>query len=88
MKKILLTGATAALLVTTQLALAAPSRMPICLPTRNIASTSPAPDGTAITFRMTGWFGMAQRSSGALPGPEMERLCLVDRQPDGDGVRE
>lgn len=53
MRKVFLMGATAALLVTTQTAMAAPSRLPICLPTRSIANTSPSPDGTAITFRMT-----------------------------------
>lgn len=58
MKKVLLTGAAAALLITSQMipiqaALAQPDHMPICLPTRSIAQTSPSPDGTAITFRMT-----------------------------------
>ena len=52
MKTILLTGAVA-LLITAQTASAQPSRAPICLPTRSIAQTSPSPDGTAITFRMT-----------------------------------
>ena len=51
MKKVLLAGA--ALLITAQTALAQPAKAPICLSTRNIANTSPAPDGTAITFRMT-----------------------------------
>jgi hypothetical protein len=53
MKTILLTGMAAALLITAQTALAQPGRAPICLPTRNIAQTSPSPDGRAITFRMT-----------------------------------
>jgi hypothetical protein len=53
MKTILLTGVAAALLITAQTALAQPARAPICLPTRNIAQTSPSPDGRAITFRMT-----------------------------------
>jgi len=51
MKTILMT-AMAALLIS-QGASAQPARAPICLPTRNIAQTSPSPDGTAITFRMT-----------------------------------
>jgi hypothetical protein len=51
MKKVLLAGA--ALLITAQTALAQPAKAPICLSTRNIANTSPAPDGTAITVRMT-----------------------------------
>ena len=53
MKTILLSGVAAALLITAQTAFAQPGRAPICLPTRNIAQTSPSPDGTAITFRMT-----------------------------------
>ena len=53
MKKVLLTGAAAAFLMTGQAAVAQSARTPICLPTRNISQTSPSPDGTAITFRMT-----------------------------------
>jgi len=49
MNKFILAGMVAALFLTAQAALAAP----ICLSTRNIANTSPSPDGTAITFRMT-----------------------------------
>lgn len=57
MRKLLLTGAVAALLIATQTIAAqaamAPNRSPICLSTRQIANTSPSPDGSAITFRMT-----------------------------------
>lgn len=51
MTKVFLTAA--ALLMTGQMALAQPARTPICLSTRDIANTSPSPDGTVITFRMT-----------------------------------
>jgi len=51
MNKVLLMGAAAALLITAQTALAQPAR--VCLSTRNIANTSPSPDGTVIVFRMT-----------------------------------
>lgn len=57
MNKFLLAGGAVALLITAQMipgqAAMAPNRSPICLSTRNIANTSPSPDGTAITFRMT-----------------------------------
>jgi len=53
MKTILLTGVAASLLITVQTASAQPGKAPICLATRSIAQTSPSPDGTAITFRMT-----------------------------------
>jgi len=52
MNKIILAGAAAALFLTAQAALAE-GPAPVCLSTRNIANTSPSPDGTAITFRMT-----------------------------------
>ena len=86
MKTILLTGMAATLLITAQTALAQPARAPICLPTRSIAQTSPSPDGTAITFRMTDgsvwrndlrgrcpdlrWSGFAWATS-----DPMERVC-------------
>jgi hypothetical protein len=53
MKNVLFVGTVAALLFGAQAAMAQLGHLPICLSTRNIANTSPAPDGTAITFRMT-----------------------------------
>jgi hypothetical protein len=50
MKRVLFVGL--ALLGAVPSAWAQPGHLPICLSTRNIANTSPAPDGTAITFRM------------------------------------
>ena len=53
MKTILLSCAAAMLVATAGTAMAQPARTPICLSTRSISQTSPSPDGTAITFRMT-----------------------------------
>ncbi len=53
MTKAILLGTAVTFLITAGAALAQPARVPICLSTRNIANTSPSPDGTAITFRMT-----------------------------------
>ena len=52
MNKFFLAGAAAALFLTAQVALAQ-GQAPICLAARNIANTSPSPDGAAIIFRMT-----------------------------------
>ena len=89
MKMVLLTGA-AALLITSSAAMAQPAKSPICLSTRNIANTSPSPDGTAITFRMTDgsvwrndlrgrcpdlkWDGFSWTSS-----DPMERVCANEQ---------
>lgn len=83
MNKVIL--AAAALFLTAQVALAE-GPAPVCLSTRNIANTSPSPDGTAITFRMTDgsvwrndlrgrcpdlrWDGFSWTSS-----DPMERIC-------------
>ena len=90
MKTILFTAAAATLLITAQTALAQPAKAPICLSTRNIANTSPSPDGTAITFRMTDgsvwrndlrgrcpdlkWDGFSWASS-----DPMERVCANEQ---------
>ena len=52
MNKVILAVTAAAIFLTAQAAFAE-GQAPICLSTRNIANTSPSPDGTAITFRMT-----------------------------------
>ena len=73
-----------------QAAIAQPAKAPICLSTRNIANTSPSPDGTAITFRMTDgsvwrndlrgrcpdlkWDGFSWTSS-----DPMERVCANEQ---------
>ena len=94
MKMVLLTGAAALLiacqLIVNQAAMAQPAKAPICLSTRNIANTSPSPDGTAITFRMTDgsvwrndlrgrcpdlkWDGFSWTSS-----DPMERVCANEQ---------
>jgi hypothetical protein len=88
MKKVLLAGA--ALLISSSAALAQPAKAPVCLSTRNIANTSPSPDGTVITFRMTDgsvwrndlrgrcpdlkWDGFSWTSS-----DPMERVCANEQ---------
>jgi hypothetical protein len=90
MKTVLFTAAAATLLITAQVAVAQPAKAPICLSTRNIANTSPSPDGTAITFRMTDgsvwrndlrgrcpdlkWDGFSWASS-----DPMERVCANEQ---------
>ncbi|MGH6827441.1 MAG: hypothetical protein ACREFW_00850 [Rhizomicrobium sp.] len=82
MKRTVLTGATFLLTVLATVAWA--GQGPVCLSTRAIASTSPAPDGRTIVFRMTNGSVWRNDLRGRCPDLRWDGFVWSTRNPLGE----
>lgn len=82
MKTLLLGGAALALAMTSQAAIAQPSRPPICLRTQDMVDTTPDDQGASITFRMRDGSVWRNELRGRCPDLRFNGFVWVVQNPD------
>jgi hypothetical protein len=83
MKKVLSGAAVLAALITVTAVMPAEAAGKVCLQTRNMRDTTPAPDGTAITFKMNDGSVWRNDLKGRCPDLKFNGFAWTVRNPGG-----